>query len=177
MRYRRSNTKGGTFFFTVNLADRTSDLLVRHADILRTVMHKVKSDHPFEITAMVVLPDHLHAIWTLPDRDRDYPVRWSLIKAGFSRAITKTEHINTSRQHKRERGIWQRRYWEHEIRNDLDLSRHVDYIHINPVKHGYVTTASAWPYSSIHRYIREGLIPETWAADVNCNHTDYGDNE
>lgn len=176
MRYRRSNTEGGTFFFTVNLADRTSDLLVRHVDILRTVIHKVKHDHPFEITAMVVLPDHLHAIWTLPDGDRDYPVRWSLIKAGFSRAITKTERINTSRQHKRERGIWQRRYWEHEIRTALDLSRHVDYIHINPVKHGYVSTAAAWPYSSIHRYMRDGLIPETWAADVNCNHTDYGDN-
>ena len=177
MRYRRSNTEGGTFFFTVNLADRSSDLLVRHANILRTVMHNVKRNHPFDIIAMVVLPDHLHAIWMLPNGDQDYPVRWSLIKAGFSRALAKTERINTSRQHKRERGIWQRRYWEHQIRDDLDLSRHVDYIHINPVKHGYVKIAAAWPYSSIHRYIREGTILENWGADVNFNHANYGDIE
>lgn len=136
MEYRRARMAGGTFFFTVNLANRNADTLVRYYDEFRSVVHTVKQAHPFSIVAMVVLPDHLHTIWRLPEGDADYPTRWSLIKAGFSRRIPAEERVRPARQAKRERGIWQRRYWEHQIRDDLDLARHVDYIPYNPVKHG-----------------------------------------
>ncbi len=162
MKYRRSLVASGTFFFTVNLADRQSDLLVAHVESLRSVVRLTRQRHPFEIVAMVVLPDHLHAIWRLPENDTDYPTRWSLIKAGFSRRLAKSESIGASRLRKRERGIWQRRYWEHQIRDDDDLDRHVAYVHFNPVKHGYVERAIDWPYSSIHRYVGEGAVSETW---------------
>ena len=162
MRYRRSLIPGGTFFFTVNLADRQSGLLTMHIELLRETTRSIRQRHPFEILAMVVLPDHLHAIWRLPEGDADYPARWALIKAGFSRALPKIESIRESRVRKRERGIWQRRYWEHQIRDDGDLVRHVDYVHFNPVKHGYVEHAVGWRYSSIHRFVREGRSSGTW---------------
>ncbi|MBK7665289.1 MAG: transposase [Sterolibacteriaceae bacterium] len=162
MKYRRSLVASGTFFFTVNLADRQSDLLVAHVESLRSVVRLTRQRHPFEIVAMVVLPDHLHAIWRLPENDTDYPTRWSLIKAGLSRRLAKSESIGASRLRKRERGVWQRRYWEHQIRDDDDLDRHVAYVHFNPVKHGYVERAIDWPYSSIHRYVGEGAVSETW---------------
>ena len=162
MRYRRSRATGGPFFFTVKLADRQGRLLVTHIEALRSAMRSTGQGHHFEIVAMVVLPDHLHAIWRLPEGDADYPLRGSLIKAGFSSSLPKTESIRDSRARKRERGIWQRRYWEHQIRDDDDLRRHVDYVHFNPVKHGYVEHAIDWPYSSIHRFVREGAVSETW---------------
>ena len=105
MRYRRANIKGATYFFTVNLAERQNDLLVRHIAILREVTRAVKSAHPFDIEAMVVLPEHLHAIWQLPEGDADFPMRWSLIKSGFSRRLGKTELIRDSRVKKRKHGI------------------------------------------------------------------------
>ena len=126
MHYRRANTAGGTYFFTVNLADRRSELLVRHIDALRAVIELVKSRHPFSIVAMVVVPEHLHSVWRLPAGDAHFPVRWSLIKAGFSRQLPKSEAVRASRLRKRERGIWQRRYWEHQIRDNIDLERDVD---------------------------------------------------
>ena len=175
MRYRRSTVAGGTFFFTVNLADRSSRLLTDHIDLLRHSVRKVRRSHPFEIVAMVVLPDHLHAIWRLPRGDYDYPLRWSLVKAGFSRTLDRYEHIRSSRARKRERGIWQRRYWEHQVRDDADLGRHVDYIHINPVKHGHVSTPADWPYSSIHRYIRQGILVPDWAADTQGAGGEFGE--
>jgi putative transposase len=165
MRYRRANVSGGTFFFTLNLLDRSSRLLIDHIDLLRDTVRTVRCRHPFELVAMVVLPDHLHAVWVLPPDDCDYPLRWSLIKSGFSRRLMKAEYISGARRRKRERGIWQRRYWEHQIRDDADLERHVDYIHINPVKHGYVRAPVDWAYSSIHRYIRRGLLPSNWAVE------------
>ncbi|CAH1189692.1 hypothetical protein NTGBS_1090004 [Candidatus Nitrotoga sp. BS] len=110
--------------------------MVRYFDDLRAAMKTVKDAHPFALLAMVVLPERLHAIRCLPPDDADYPLRWSLIKAGFSRRLAKGEHIRASRQAKREWGIWQRRYWEHQIRDETDLARHVDYLHYNPVKHG-----------------------------------------
>jgi putative transposase len=155
---------GATYFFTVNLAERNRTLLTEHIAMLRTVMHGVKQRHPFHIDAMVILPDHLHCVWTLPEGDADYPLRWTLIKAGFSRRIPKTERRNVSRVDKGERGVWQRRYWEHMIRNERDYARHVDYIHFNPVKHGYVPCAAEWPYSSIHRYIAAGMLTRDWGA-------------
>jgi len=163
MRYRRANAAGGTYFFTVNLADRSSHLLVEKVDVLRESVRLVKDQHPFEIVAWVVLPDHLHAIWTLPPSDADFSTRWMLIKAGFSRRVEPGELIRASRRRKGERGIWQKRFWEHQIRDDEDLERHVDYVHINPVKHAHVSRASDWPYSSIHRYIRSGDLLPDWA--------------
>jgi putative transposase len=125
-------------------------------------MRTVKSRHPFHIDALVVLPDHLHAIWTLPEGDADYPKRWALIKAAFSRHLPKDERRNPSRIAKDERGIWQRRYWEHLIRDDRDYARHVDYIHYNPVKHAYVTRVADWPHSTFHRHVGRGLYPPDW---------------
>jgi putative transposase len=177
MRYRRSNVAGGTFFFTVNLADRSSGLLTERVDLLRNSIRKVRQSHPFNIVAMVVLPDHLHAIWEMPDGDNDYPLRWSLIKAGFSRALEKTEYIGNARRRKRERGIWQRRYWEHQLRSDTDLARHVDYIHINPVKHGHVNAPVEWPYTSLHRYIQRGLLLSDWATGNDLSLSGYGERE
>ena len=165
MRYRRSLIEGGTFFFTVNLADRSSDLLIQHVDALRAVTAAVRQRHPFHIVAAVVLPDHLHAIWTLPVGDADYPLRWALIKSAFPRALPRTEAIHPGRAQKRERGIWQRRYWEHQIRDDVDLQQHVDYIHNNPVKHGHAQRATDWPCSSIHRFMREGLVKSGWGVE------------
>jgi len=161
--YRRSRAAGGTFFFTVNLNDRSSTLLVDHIDALRQAIRQVKARHPFDILAMVVLPDHLHALWHLPQDDGDYPLRSSLIKADFARQLPPLETVKLSRRLKRERGVWQRRYWEHQIRDEHDLRRHLDYIHFNPVKHGHARKAVEWPYSSIHRYVRAGLLPADWA--------------
>jgi putative transposase len=151
MEYRRAYVKGGCYFFTVNLADRKSDLLVKHIGLLREAVKAVKKNHAFTINAMVVLPDHLHCIWTLPEHDCNYSMRWMLIKRYFSLEISKTENINQARLKKRERGIWQRRFWEHVIRDERDYLNHIEYIHINPIKHGYVKDATDWPYSSIHK--------------------------
>jgi len=167
MKYRRAWQAGGTYFFTVNLAERSRTLLVDRIENLRGAMRKVKQAHLFNILAWVVLPDHLHAIWTLPENDADFAMRWLLIKAEFSRGIPQGERISAARRRKGEQGIWQRRYWEHLIADENDLWRHVDYIHINPVKHGHVTRASEWPYSSIHRYIDRGWLPQDWAAETN----------
>jgi len=165
MRYRRAHSPGGTFFFTVNLADRTSSMLVDRIDALRDAVGTTLRGHPCTVLAWAVMPDHMHAIWTLPSEDGDYATRWMLIKQRFSRAIPAREVIGSSRRKKDERGIWQRRYWEHEIRSQRDLDRHVDYVHINPVKHGHTARASEWPYSSIHRYIRQGILSSDWACD------------
>ena len=164
MHYRLTGVAGATYFFTVNLAEHNRTLLTDHADDLRAVIRATKQPHPFHIDAMVILPDHLHALWTLPEGDADYPVRWALIKAGFSRHIAGTERRTISRIGKGERGIWQRRYWEHMIRDERDYARHVEYIHYNPVKHGYVPRAADWPYSSIHRYIAAGTVTRDWGA-------------
>lgn len=162
MRYRRSFAPGGTYFFTVNLADRRSRLLVECIEVLREAVRRIQARHPFQIEAMVVLPDHLHAVWTLPDGDSDFPLRWGLIKAAFSRAVERIGSISASRSAKGEREIWQRRFWEHQVRNEVDLARHVDYIHFNPVKHGYAEKPCDWPYSSIHRYIAMGKLTADW---------------
>lgn len=165
-RYRRAWIPGGTFFFTVVLADRSSDLLVRHIDRLRRAYRAAQDRRPFETVAICVLPDHLHALWTLPADDPDFASRWSLVKAGFSRAFPPAESRPASAVARREKGIWQRRYWEHAIRDETDLARHVDYIHFNPVKHGHVGAVRDWPYSSFHRYCANGLLPLDWGGDV-----------
>jgi putative transposase len=143
-RYRRPKIEGGIFFFTVVLLDRSSKLLVKRIERLRQVYRVVQSRLPFETNAICILPDHLHAIWTLPPDDADFASRWSQIKSGFSRGLAPTRLRSSSQVQRRETGIWQRRFWEHAIRDDTDFERHVDYIHFNPVKHGYVTQVSDW---------------------------------
>ena len=167
MQYRRAKHKGGCYFFTVNLAECKQSLLTDHVDTLRNSIKRVQQEHPFRIEAIVILPDHLHNVWTLPpDDDDDYSTRWMLIKSAFSRQLPKHERVNPSRLKKRERGIWQRRYWEHLIRNDNDFARHIDYIHFNPVKHGYVNTPVEWPYSSLHRFIIRGVLNKDWGSEI-----------
>lgn len=163
--YRRMWVPGGTYFFTVTLLERHGNsLLTRHVDLLRSAVCSVRRRHPFRIQAWVVLPDHLHCIVELPADDSDYAMRWMLIKQTFAKAIPKTEYRNDARVRREERGIWQRRYWEHVIRDDDDWRGHLDYIHYNPVKHGYVQRVCDWPYSSFHRFARQGLYPQDWAA-------------
>ena len=148
--YRRPKHTGATVFFTVNLSDRSSDLLVREVDILRSVVAKTRAERPFKINAWVVLPDHMHCIWTLPDGDTDFSMRWNVIKSRFSHAMKPAPRRN-SHVARREKGIWQRRFWEHHIRDDADLAAYVKYCWINPVKHGWAATPADWPYSSYHR--------------------------
>lgn len=173
--YRRNFIPGGTFFFTVNLADRHLRLLTDHIEVLREAFRATRAAHPFTIEAIVVLPEHLHAILTLPENDCDFAMRWRLIKSRFSRAVPRDEPLSASRASKGERGIWQRRYWEHTIRDETDFSRHVDYIHINPIKHGYVTRAEDWPHSSFHRFVRAGIYPPDWADDVAAPSDEFGE--
>jgi putative transposase len=161
--YRRHFVAGGSYFFTVNLAERRARLLTEHIDVLRGAFRHARARRPFTIDAIVVLPDHLHAIWTLPEQDSDFPLRWRLIKATFSRSLPLEERVSRSRSRKGERGIWQRRYWEHTIRDEDDFARHVDYVHFNPVKHGHVRRVVDWPYSSFHRMLRQGFYPTDWA--------------
>ena len=161
--YVRTRIPGGTYFFTVNLAEREANhVLVDRIDVLREAYRAVKCDHPFRTEAFVVLPEHLHALWTLPENDADFSMRWALIKARFSRAIEQTEHRNASRLRRRERGIWQRRFYEHAIRDENDFTRHVEYIHRNPVKHGWVRHVVDWPHSSFHWFVRQGQISADW---------------
>jgi putative transposase len=156
--YRRSLTQGATFFFTVNLADRESSLLVDEIARLRKAYGVVKDRYPFETVAICVLPDHLHAIWRLPKDDADFSTRWALIKRGFSSGLSVDSSRSAGKIAKREKGIWQRRFWEHQIRDDLDLQRHVDCVYFNPVKHGHVKRPQEWPYSSYHRDLKNGLL-------------------
>jgi putative transposase len=164
--YRRTPAPGATWFFTVNLARRKGNkLLVNHIDALRHAFRSIKEKHPFRLDAVVILPDHLYCIWTLPPDDPDFSVRWRLLKGHFSRAIGKGERISRSRQKRRERGVWQRRFWEHQVRDQEDFNRHVDYIHWNPVKHGWVERVKDWPYSSFHGYVARGVYPGNWCCD------------
>jgi len=162
-RYVRTRIPGGTYFFTVNLAEREGNhVLVDHIDVLRMAYRATQRDRPFRTGAIVILPEHLHAVWTLPENDADYSTRWALIKARFSHAIERVEQRSASRLRRRERGLWQRRFYEHAIRDDDDLARHVEYIHRNPVKHGWVEHVVDWPHSSFHRFVRMGNISSDW---------------
>lgn len=164
MDYRRAWHPGGTYFFTLNLLQRRdNDLLVRHVNALRHVVKKVQKSHPFIIHGWVVLPDHLHCVIELPRDDADFATRLRLIKSGFSKVIPKTEYRSDIRLKRGERGIWQSRYWEHLIKNEVDYQAHMDYVHINPLKHGLVTQVSDWPYSTFHRWVKLGVYPIDWA--------------
>lgn len=162
-RYRTSHLPGCTWFFTVVTNNRralfeTPDNVQR----LREAVRMVAVSRPFAIDAMVVLPDHIHAVWTLPDGDGDFSTRWRLIKSRFRPVETAGESLPANGRPNRGRALWQRRFWEHEIRDQEDLRRHVDYIHYNPVRHGLVDCPIEWPYSSLHRAIRQGTYPTDW---------------
>lgn len=149
VRYRRNRVGGGTYFFTVTLRDRRSDLLVRHVDLLRSSWRKAHTRIAHEVIAVVVLPDHLHAVIRMHDGADDYSRLWQEIKKGFSRNMSGASP-------------WQPRFWEHTIRDDTDLRAHIDYVHFNPVKHGWASKAVDWPFSSFHRYARDGILAPHW---------------
>ncbi len=159
--YRRARIPGASYFFTVTLADRSERILVERIDLLRNAFEQTRHELPFHIDAIVVLPEHLHCIWSLPPDDADFSLRWQRIKARFSHACRDTGILRTRRASPPR--IWQGRFWEHLLRDDNDLARHVDYIHFNPVKHGHAQCAADWPYSSLHRYIQMGLLARDWS--------------
>lgn len=166
----RAGASGATFFFTLALEDRGTRYLVDHVAELRACLKAVKERHPFDIEAMVVLPEHLHALWRLPVDDADHATRWMLLKQSFTRRLTELgvlpPEAEKPRGRRGERSVWQRRFWEHRIQDEADLARHVAYIHFNPVKHGWVMRAAEWPYSSLHRFVREGRLPPDWGIDA-----------
>jgi len=135
--------------------------------------------HPFKIDAFVLLPDHLHCIWSLPQGDDNFSTRWRLVKSYFSRRCESQYqgNISASREKKREQAIWQRRFWEHVIRDDKDFVNHVQYIHYNPVKHGLVRAPKDWEYSSFHRYVQAGIHDEMWGSGMEISFDDQIGNE
>jgi len=160
MDYRRHYQPGGHYFFTVVTASRRP-LLIDHVERLRQAFRHVLRARPFVLEAIVVLPDHLHTLWRLPEGDADYSQRWSLLKRKFSAGLPATP-ANPSQAQRREKGIWQRRFWEHTIRDAEDWRRHLDYIHYNPVKHGYTQAPGDWPHSSFMRFVRKGWYDVDW---------------
>src|SRR5512146_1212838 len=159
MDYRRVYVPGGTYFFTIVTYERRPILWTPEAvEKLREAFRYTIERHPFTLVASVILPDHMHFIWTLPEESRDFSTRWRLIKSHFSRNWHSKGTISESesRQKKGEADVWQRRFWEHMIRDEVDLSNHVEYIHYNPVKHGLVSSPADWEYSSFRKYVRDG---------------------
>ena len=161
----------------MNLLERNKTLLVDHVDALRESVRWVKQRRPFYIDAWVILPDHMHTVWTLAEGDADYSSRWREIKKRFSKSIEKTERLSRVRKDKGERGIWQRRFWEHTIKNEKDYQRHVDYVHYNPLKHGLVNRVKDWPFSSFHRAVASGIYSTEWCGESleNNNQQMFGE--
>jgi REP-associated tyrosine transposase len=174
VRYRRNFIPGGTFFFTVVLRDRRSTALVDHVDLLRTAIREVRARKPFAIDAIVVLPEHLHAIFTLPPEDADFSGRWKSIKAEFTKRVA-AERPSLAPNARGEYALWQRRFWEHTIRDNSDFERCVNYIHFNPVKHRLVSSPPAWPFTSLHRYVRAGILPADWGGDNASDGDAFGE--
>ncbi|WP_341327909.1 transposase [Methylotuvimicrobium sp. KM2] len=172
--YRRNRVAGGTYFFTVTLQKRNRSLLVDYIEDLRESVRDVRREHPFHIEAWVVLPEHLHAIWTLPPEDRDYSMRWKRIKRQFTNSLVEAG-VAVKKNRRGEYDLWQNRFWEHTIRNESDLNRHFDYIHYNPVKHGLVTRVRDWPYSTFHRYVKAGIYRADWGDETQHCEGDYGE--
>lgn len=169
--YRRAYHPGGTFFFTVVTYRRRKILtLPESRKFLRQAIQETQKKYPFQIDAWVLLEDHLHCIWKLPDSKTDFSIRWRLIKQRFTQKakslLHKNEWMNPAKTKRRESTIWQRRFWEHQITDDEDYLRHVDYLHYNPVKHGLVKDVKAWPYSTFHKFVKMGIYPENWGGGV-----------
>ncbi len=169
--YRRANTKGGTFFFTVVTYRRQRFLCDEHVcNALREGIRKTQSAYPFTIDAWVLLPDHLHCIWTLAPNDVNFSMRWAMIKRFVSKrcgsALFRDAWMTVSKRRRKESTIWQRRFWEHQIRDDRDYRNHMDYIHYNPVRHGLVSRVRDWRYSTFHRYVRKGVYTNNWSGGI-----------
>jgi putative transposase len=167
MQYRRAKAPGATYFFTLVTYNRRRILCEpENVDLLRNAFRYVMRQHPFKIDAIVILPDHLHSIWTLSEKDADFSTHWRLIKSHFSRQCDAQYHgnISISRQYKKEKAVWQRRFWEHQIRDDQDFINHVEYIHYNPVRHGLISTPKDWQYSSFQRYVDAEIYDQMWAS-------------
>ncbi|MET0029441.1 MAG: transposase [Candidatus Thiodiazotropha sp.] len=162
--YRRNRIPGGSYFFTLTLQNRKATTLVEHIDLLRNAFRHAQRQRPFTLDAIVVLPEHLHTIWTMPKEDYDFSSRWHLIKSHFTRVLRALEG-QLEPDSRGEYRIWQKRFWEHTIRNGEDYIRHRDYIHFNPVKHSHVTRVRDWPWSSFHRYVRQGHYPIDWCGE------------
>lgn len=160
--YRRNHIASATYFFTVNLRDRQQMLRVDHVDAFRDVVRVVRQEIPFVIDAMVIMPDHWHSVWTLPGGDAAYARRIRLIKSRFTRKLL-AAGVPLTKDKRGDYDLWQKRYWEHTVRDDGDFEAHVNYVHINPVKHGYVRRAVDWPHSTFHRYVRQSVLPADWA--------------
>jgi putative transposase len=177
-RYRRATTAGSSYFFTV-VAYRRQPILCDEAirNALRTAIETVRVGRPFIIDAWVLLPDHLHCVWTLPDGDADFSTRWKIIKRDVSldcrEDYRRADLVTASKRKHRESTVWQRRFWEHQIRDENDFARHVDYIHFNPVKHGHVKQVADWPYSTFHRYVRAGVYARDWAGAKESMELEY----
>jgi len=169
MQYRRAFVPGGSYFFTV-VTNRRLKIFINDSsiNILREAFRRVKNKRPFKIDAIVILPDHLHCIWTIPDDDRDYPTRWRLIKTWFTKHWKIELQINPGPVLPQisKRNVWQKRYWEHLLQDEKDYRRHIEYIHYNPVKHGYTKHPMDWRYSSFRKYVKQGIYPEAWG-DTN----------
>jgi putative transposase len=165
--YRRAHVPGGTYFFTVK-TERNAPLFrdERAAALLGSILRQASEHWPFVTKAIVLLPDHLHVIWCLPPGDDRYSTRWAWIKKEFTKqflALGGTEQaISDSKRRHRRRGVWQRKFWEHTIEDEDDFQAHFDYIHWNPVKHGYVQCPSDWPHSSFHRWVAAGVYEQDW---------------
>lgn len=161
--YRRSRVANAPYFLTVTLRDRRARYLTEYIDDLRAAFRDAKARYPFHIDALVVLPDHFHLLCTLPDGDADFSTRIRAIKRGFTIRL-RDAGVPLQRNHRGEYDLWQRRFWEHTIRDERDFRNHVNYIHYNPVKHGWVTNVRDWPHSSFHRYVRLGLLATDWGS-------------
>ena len=168
MQYRRAYIPGGSYFFTVVTAQRRPLFAERaNIDLLHTAFRQIRQQRPFQIDAIVVLPEHLHCIWSLPAGDADFSTRWRLIKTWFTKHCDPRLRVpQVTTGNRQTSGIWQQRYWEHAIRDEGDYRRHVEYIHYNPVKHGYVARAGDWPYSSFKRHVDAGVYPADWGASA-----------
>lgn len=173
--YRRARAAGGCYFLTLTLQDRSSDLLVRYVTQLRQCLLKVQTQMPCRLPALVVLPDHLHMLMVLPSGDADFSARVRKFKSAFVAALRQQSGVNVHTNAKGEANIWQRRFWEHLIRDEQDYRHHVDYIHINPLKHGLVTRVQDWPFSSFHHYVRRDLLPIDWAGGAGVGIEDAGE--
>ena len=170
--YRRAHEGGATYFFTVVTYRRQPVLLQPDVlDTLRTAFRDVRKERPFKLDAIVILPDHLHAMLTLPPGNPDFSARWGMIKRHVSKNVVSEDEkpVNASMASRQESGFWQRRFWEHQIRNDDDYARHMDYIHFNPVKHGYAKSPTDWPHSSFHKCVERGLYPADWASGADID--------
>jgi putative transposase len=172
-RYRRAHTAEATYFFTVVTYRRQAILCEPEVQTaLRNAIETVRKKRPFTIDAWVLLPDHLHCIWTLPIGDADNATRWAMIKRAVSLAngasYRRPEWLTASKRSHRESTIWQRRYWEHQIRDDRDFARHMDYVHYNPVKHGLCECVERWPFSTFLRYVAKGVYPLDWGGNLDA---------